>query len=263
MPRANMNEVMRFEMPLPPLEEQRRIVAVLDEAFEGLDLAHANAEVNLQDTRKLFQSIVRTLLMKADWKKVSLGSLCNVARGGSPRPIKQFITDDADGVNWIKIGDAEIGGRYINETKEKIRKEGIARSRFVKPGAFLLSNSMSFGRPYILRTSGCVHDGWLVLEPDYNRVDQGFLYFALGAESTFKQFDRLAAGATVKNLNIGLARSVKIPLPPISQQLEIVPALDEVSENLARVRGHAEATLTDIEELRQSLLQRAFAGELT
>ena len=187
--------------------------------------------------------------MSNKWPTIALRDLCSIARGGSPRPIKNFITDDPDGINWIKIGDTEKGGRYIDKTAEKIRPEGIARSRFVEAGSFLLSNSMSFGRPYILRTSGCIHDGWLVLEPDYERVDQDYLYHILGSQTVFDQFDRLAAGSTVRNLNIGLVEGVEIPLPPLEEQQRIVAVLDEAFEGLARARAHAEANLQNAREL--------------
>ena len=67
---------------------------------------------------------------------------------------------EPDGINWIKIGDTDKGGKYIYKTKEKIRPEGVAKSRMVHSGDFLLTNSMSFGRPYILKSDGCIHDGW-------------------------------------------------------------------------------------------------------
>ena len=76
--------------------------------------------------------------MSEGWKTVSLDEICDIARGGSPRPIKEFITDAADGVNWIKIGDATASNKYIYKTKQKIKREGIQRSRFVKAGDFLL-----------------------------------------------------------------------------------------------------------------------------
>ncbi len=86
-----------------------------------------------------------------------------IERGGSPRPIKSYLTDSKDGINWIKIGDTDKGGKYINSTVEKIIPEGMKKSRYVQKGDFLLSNSMSFGRPYILNIDGCIHDGWLAL----------------------------------------------------------------------------------------------------
>jgi len=108
---------------------------------------------------------------------------------------------------------------------------------------------MSFGRPYILKTSGCIHDGWLVLEPDYKRVHQDFLYHILGAPETFQQFDSLAAGSYVRNLNIGLVESVSIPLPPLEEQQRIAAVLDEAFEGLTRARSHAEANLQNAREL--------------
>ena len=83
------------------------------------------------------------------WEWERFGELADIERGGSPRPIKSFLTDDPDGLNWIKIGDTDKGGKYITSTSEKIRREGLTKTRMVYPGDFLLTNSMSFGRPYI------------------------------------------------------------------------------------------------------------------
>lgn len=91
-----------------------------------------------------------------------MGEFNNIARGGSSRPIKDFLIESRDGINWIKIGDTGKGEKYIYSTREKITKEGIKHSRFVNIDDFLLTNSMSFGRPYILKTDGCIHDGWLL-----------------------------------------------------------------------------------------------------
>ena len=102
-----------------------------------------------------------------------------VACGGSPRPIKNFVTNKPDGVNWIKISDASSSSKYIYETKEKIKPDGIKHLRLVNTGDFILSNSMSFGRPYIMRTSGCIHDGWLVLKDKSGLFNQDYLYYFL------------------------------------------------------------------------------------
>ena len=96
-------------------------------------------------------------------KYQKFGELATIVRGASPRPIKEFITEDTNGVNWIKIGDVTPGSKYITTTAERITEEGAKKSRFVKEGDFVLSNSMSFGRPYILQTRGCIHDGWLAI----------------------------------------------------------------------------------------------------
>jgi type I restriction enzyme M protein len=160
------------------------------------------------------------------WPLVPIGSLCLVERGASPRPIHDFITDSPDGVNWIKIGDAEVGSKYITHTKEKITPDGAAKSRRVKPGDFILSNSMSFGRPYIMETEGCIHDGWLLLRDTTDELDQDFLYSILGSKPVLAQFERSATGGVVNNLNSEIVRGVQIPLPPLAMQKEIVAEIE-------------------------------------
>jgi len=187
-----------------------------------------------------------------------LDEFYDIARGGSPRPIKKFITDSEDGVNWIKIGDATASSKYIYETKQKITKEGVKKSRVVKEGDFILSNSMSFGRPYIMKTEGCIHDGWLVLSPRDDRIDQDFLYYLLGSPLVFKQFDNLAAGSTVRNLNIGLVSSVKIPLMSVEEQKRIVAILDEAFAQIDQAKANAEQNLKNARELFDSTLNQMF-----
>jgi type I restriction enzyme, S subunit len=197
--------------------------------------------------------------LKAGWSETTIGAIARIARGGSPRPIQKYLTKNPDGINWIKIGDATKSGKYIFETEEKIIPAGVARSRLVTDGDFLLSNSMSFGRPYILKTTGCIHDGWLVLTPDLKRVYQDFLYHLLGAPQVYAQFDRLAAGSTVRNLNTSLVSTVRIPLPPLDEQKRIVAVLDEAFEGLSRARANAEANLADAQVLALNHLRNLFA----
>ena len=162
----------------------------------------------------------------SSYSLVSIGELCVVERGASPRPIRAFTTDSSDGVNWIKIGDAVIGSKYIRSTKERITEAGAAKSRRVKPGDFILSNSMSFGRPYIVAIDGCIHDGWLLLRITSDRIDQDFLYHILGSNLVSSQFARAATGGVVNNLNSAIVRRVTIPLPPLEVQQEIVAEIE-------------------------------------
>jgi type I restriction enzyme M protein len=164
--------------------------------------------------------------LNSDYELVTIGSIADIERGGSPRPIKDFITSDPDGINWIKIGDAQDGSRYITETKEKIKPEGVRNSRYVESGDFILSNSMSFGRPYILKLNGCIHDGWLRLKYDESKVTEDYFYYILSSTPVYEQFSRLATGGVVNNLNKDLVSSAKIPLPPIEVQQQIVDELE-------------------------------------
>ncbi|MBU4485725.1 MAG: restriction endonuclease subunit S, partial [Candidatus Delongbacteria bacterium] len=157
------------------------------------------------------------------WEVRKLGDVLKIERGGSPRPIEKYITNSPNGINWIKISDATASDKYIYETKEKITQEGLNKTRLVYEGDFILSNSMSFGRPYIMKTTGCIHDGWLVLrQPQKKIFETEFLYYLLSSPYLFQQFDLLAAGSTVRNLNIALASSVDVPIPPLAEQKRIV-----------------------------------------
>ena len=195
--------------------------------------------------------------MKDGWQTKKLGEICEIERGGSPRPIQKFITTDPKGVNWIKIGDATASGKYIYKTEEKIKPDGVKRSRMVYEGDFILSNSMSFGRPYIMKTRGCIHDGWLVLHQP--KVDPDYLYYVLSSDLVFSQFDRLAAGSTVRNLNIGLAKSVEIPYPPLPEQKRIVGILDEAFDGIATAKANAEKNLHNARALFESHLESVFS----
>lgn len=198
--------------------------------------------------------------MKAGWEIKTLAEICDIERGGSPRPIDSFLTKDADGINWIKIGDTKGVTKYITQTEEKIRPEGVKRSRMVYEGDFILSNSMSFGRPYIMKTTGCIHDGWLVLRQP--KISQDFLYHVLGSDMVFEQFDKLAAGSTVRNLNIGLVKTVKIPVPPLPEQQRIVSILDEAFEGIATAKANAEKNLQNARALFESHLNGIDAAKV-
>ncbi|MFR8172940.1 MAG: restriction endonuclease subunit S [Marvinbryantia sp.] len=162
------------------------------------------------------------------WEWIRLGTVCEVVRGGSPRPIKQFLTDSDEGINWIKISDSDKGGKYISSTKEKIIPEGISKSRIVHAGDFLLTNSMSFGRPYILKIDGCIHDGWLVLSGYEIAYYKDFLYHMISASFAYCQFCGVVSGAVVKNLNSDKVSYALFPLPPLAEQKRIVEKIESI-----------------------------------
>ncbi|MFT5756455.1 MAG: type I restriction enzyme S subunit [Alteromonadaceae bacterium] len=187
------------------------------------------------------------------WEWVSFGDICEIERGGSPRPIKSFITDDADGLNWIKIGDTDIGGKYITSTAEKIIKEGLKKTRVVYPGDFLLTNSMSFGRPYITKIQGCIHDGWLRICPP-NTLDKDYLYSLLSSPFIIRAFKKSASGAVVMNLNAEKVRAVTIAIPPINEQHRIVAKVDELMTLCDQLEQQTEQSLTAHQTLVEVLL---------
>ena len=196
------------------------------------------------------------------WEWERLGNISTIARGGSPRPIKAFLTNDAKGVNWIKIGDTEKDGKYIFSTKERIKPEGVSKSRFVKSGDFLLTNSMSFGRPYILKTEGCIHDGWLVIGDIELIFDQDYLYYALSAKYMYQTMAIMAGGSTVDNLNSDLVKSLMFPIPPINEQKYIARKVSDLLELVESIKSNEETIVGEISLIKSKILDLAIRGEL-
>lgn len=182
--------------------------------------------------------------MKNKWQYRKIGDVCVVERGSSPRPIDQFITEDGGGINWIKIGDT-TESMYITETAQKIKPEGMKKSRYVEPGDFLLSNSMSFGRPYILKIDGCIHDGWLVLKDKDEIFDKRFLYYYLSSKATYQKFKHMAVGGVVNNLNSEMVRKIDVPVPSKDEQMDTADLLDKIC-NIISLRKRELNCLDDL-----------------
>ena len=263
---VNQQDINKVEISFPKsLPEQQRIVAILDEAFAAIAKAKANAEQNLKNAKELFESYLQGVFEKKgnDWEEKKLGDVCIVERGSSPRPIENFVTNSIDGVNWIKIGDTKKVDKYIYSTKEKITKEGAEKSRYVKDGDFILSNSMSFGKPYIMKTDGYIHDGWFVFRlPTY--IDNDFFYYLLISPIVQKQIQSLGAGAIVKNISGDLVKRVDLFYPKsINAQKELVRQLDNLRLETKKLEKVFSNKIIDLNELKKSILQKAFAGELS
>lgn len=201
-----------------------------------------------------------------NWEWISLGTVLEIARGGSPRPIKAFLTEESNGVNWIKIGDTEKGGKYINQAREKIKPEGVSKSRLVHKGDFLLTNSMSFGRPYILNVDGCIHDGWLVLSDNFKAFDKDFLYYLLSSKFAYYQFCESVSGAVVKNLNSDKVAISRFAIPPINEQKRIankIESLVPLIEKYEKFENELYELNSNIKgQLKKSILQYAIEGKL-
>ena len=199
----------------------------------------------------------------AGWKWVRLNDIANIERGGSPRPIADFLTKNQDGVNWIKIGDTKKGDKYIESAKEKIIPEGVKYSRFVHAGDFLLTNSMSFGRPYILKINGCIHDGWLVFSNILSCISSEYLYYLLSSSFIYNAFTLSAAGSTVKNLNIDRVKEVFFPLPPLAEQKRIVEKIEVIFKQADIIEENRLVLKTAVRHTKSRVLDLAVRGKLT
>ena len=189
-----------------------------------------------------------------DWEQRTLGELVTIERGGSPRPIDKFITKDENGLNWIKIGDAPEQGNYITQTAEKIKPEGISKTREVQPGDLILSNSMSFGRPYIMAINGCIHDGWLAIRDTEKRFELKFLCILLGTDAMLNQYKAMAAGSTVNNLNKELVGGTTILYPNIYEQEKIGQYFSTLDHLITLHQRKCDET----KKLKKFMLQKMF-----
>lgn len=171
---------------------------------------------------------IRFKSFKDPWHFSRFGQLVEIERGGSPRPIQEFITEADNGLNWVKIGDAPKFGNKITKTEEKIKPEGLNKTREVHPGDLILSNSMSFGKPYIMGINGCIHDGWLLIRNNKDVFSLDFLCSLLGTPMMLNQYKALAAGSTVNNLNKQLVSGADILYPEKKEQIKIGIFLEKI-----------------------------------
>lgn len=283
----------KLKIPLPPKTIQTQIVNLMDNAYKikeekekraeellasidtylldvlGIILPQIKEETTFSlDSSEVFSGrldpfyykkefvALHKSLAQSHFEIMNLQQVCEVNRGGSPRPIHEYITTKQDGLNWIKIGDTKNIDKYIYQTKQKIKKEGLKHSRFVKEGDFILSNSMSFGKPYIMRTTGCIHDGWLLLRiKDYSLIEEEFLYTILNAKLIYMFFKQVTIGSVVENLNIDLVKKIKIPIPPLDIQNEIVKHFQELRMEVNKLKQEAKEVLANAKaEVEQIIL---------
>ena len=237
---------------LPCKDEQDKIAAFL----ECLNTRIENQRTLVVALKKYKRGVVSKVFSEIErgCSTIRLGDYVSIHRGGSPRPIDAYITDDTDGINWIKIGDTSADDLYITRTREKIVPSGAKKSRRVFQGDLILSNSMSFGRPYILQIDGCIHDGWLLIRDENNVFEKRFLCYYLGSDNVIAQYKRFAAGSCVNNLNSELVGNVEICCPPYRTQQKIANMLTILDSRI----DHASRTHVALLRIRTSLLQQLF-----
>ena len=262
----------------PTIKEQQRIA----NALSDVDSLINNLEKLIAKKKNIKQGAMQQLLtgkkrlpgfapakptykqtelgkIPTDWEFEVFGKLVSIYRGGSPRPIEAYITTNPSGINWIKIGDVEEGAKYITSTQERIIPEGKSKSREVHKGDFILSNSMSFGRPYILKVDGCIHDGWLTIQDYQDTFDTDFLYYMLSSEVVFNQYVSMAAGSSVQNLNKEKVAAVKLFYPPSkTEQSAIANVFSDMDTEIATL----ETKLAKYRKLKTGMMQQLLTGKI-
>ena len=215
-PGVNAQEYAEFSFLTPSYAEQRQIADLLHQ-LDNLITLHQRESYKYSLCHHDLSDVLECLLT-IYWEQRKFADVVQIERGGSPRPIDDYITDSQNGLNWVKIGDAPEQGHYITKTAEKIRPEGLSKTREVHPGDLILSNSMSFGKPYIMGIDGCIHDGWLLIRDTNSAFDLTFLCHLLGTPQMLDQYRSLAAGSTVNNLNKELVGNTIVSVPKIDEQ---------------------------------------------
>ena len=247
----------------PSFSEQQRIASALSDA----DALVAELDALIEKKRAIMAGTMQEFFIgkrrlqgfDEPWVDVVFGDKIKIYRGGSPRPIESYLTNNPNGLNWIKIGDARPGDKYITKTSEKIIPEGLGATRAVYSGDFLLSNSMSFGRPYILKIDGCIHDGWLSITEYQETFDRDFLYYLLGSDAILQKFKTLAAGSGVQNLNKKLVADMELQIPSsLAEQHAIATILSDMDAEIAEL----EAKRDKYKEVRQGMMQQLLTGKI-
>ncbi|SDG01734.1 restriction endonuclease subunit S [Chitinophaga filiformis] len=262
-PFLSLSQIGKLKIPLPAIPEQAAIATALSD----MDALITQTEKLIEKKKAIKKGMMQRLLspydaegkMKIGWEILQLGEVIKISRGGSPRPIQNYLTADPSGINWIKIGDTSIKEKFITSAQEKIITEGIYQSRQVFVGDFLLSNSMSFGRPYILKIEGCIHDGWLVLQEYQNTFDSDYLYYLLSSNFVLNQYRSLAAGSSVLNLNKEIVGNVKLFKPrSFQEQTSIAKTLNSIEHEMSHLNARHEKLLF----LKQSMMQTLLTGKI-
>lgn len=273
----NKEKVADLKLQLPPLNEQKRIA----ETLSDIDSLICGIEEEIEKKKNIKTGAMQELLtgkrrlpgfaksdktkmtelgeIPEDWEVINFGEKVQILRGGSPRPIEAYLTKNANGINWIKIGDVKPNDKYIRQTEEKIIPEGKKRSREVKKGDFILSNSMSFGRSYILDIDGCIHDGWLTIQNYSETFDKDFLYYLLGSEEVFSQYITMVAGSSVQNLNKEKVAGLQLKLPSCKEeQIAIARILSDMDEEIQEL----EKKLAKYQKIKNGMMQQLLTGKI-
>lgn len=252
IPHIYFKDYKNEEFNCESIEKQQQIITALENAEKIIALR----KQQLQQLDELVKA--RFIEMFGDintndkgWDSQPLGELCTVVRGGSPRPIENYLGGD---VPWIKIGDATKGDNvYLHSTKEHIIQDGVKKSRIVKSGSLIFANcGVSLGFARIITFDGCIHDGWLAMEDIDERLDKAFLLRALNQMTD--HFRKIAPAGTQPNLNTAIMKAYLQIIPPIELQKEYVAFVEQVDKSKFVVQK----ALDEAQTLFDSLMQEYF-----
>lgn len=265
VPSLVKSELLGISLPVAPLPEQQRIVTLLDEAFDGIATAKAHAQKNLQNARAIFDSHLQSVFDEAAeiGEPVMLADLATDITDGDHMPPPKAL----QGVPFITIGNIAKDTRTIDfsDTFMVSRDyfDGLKANKKPQLGDVLYTVTGSFGVPVLIneRREFCFqrHIGLVRPKPG---VSSKWLYYLLMSPQVFKQANDGATGTAQKTVSLKVLRGYKVPRVPLAMQLTTVAKLDSLSEETQRLESIYQQKLTALDELKKSLLHRAFNGQL-
>jgi len=257
-------EILNAKIPLPPLQEQEKIVALLDEVFSSIDKAKENAELNLQNAKELFESYLQKVFEEKGegWEEKRLKEVCHKITDGTDQTPKYFdegvIFLSSKNVTSGKIDWTNI--RYIDEKQHVEMHKRIAP----KLGDILLAKNGTTGVAAMVDRN-VVFDIYVSLAHIrvLDKVDASFMLYFINSPVAKEQFNKRLKGSGVPNLHLNEIREVIISFPKSREkQQKIVKKLDTLQEQTKKLEAIYTQKLQDLEELKKSILQKAFNGEL-
>jgi type I restriction enzyme S subunit len=263
----NASKLGALQIPLPPVSEQQRIVAILDEAFARLATATANAEKNFKNARELFESALNSIFTKGRWRESPLQSLCDAFDDGDWIETKD---QSPSGIRLVQTGN--IGEGHFKDRGEKARFISEATFKSLRcteifEGDCLISRLPDpVGRACLLPVSKLrmitAVDCTIVRFKKEAVVPEFFVYYSQ-SRAYAAAIERQTKGATRQRISRKNLGDVPLPVPALSEQKKVVEKLAGLEDEVDRLASWYERRLSQIQELEQSILQKAFSGELT
>jgi type I restriction enzyme, S subunit len=260
----DLNAYKEIDVPIPPLPEQRRIVAILDDVFERVATAKANAEKNLANAKEVFESYLEEVFSNPKWPIIQIDSVCasiidcvnkTAPSVDEPTPFKMIRTTN--------VRNGEVNLSEVRYVSEKVFNQWTRR-QLPQKGDVILTREAPLGEVGMLSSDDQVFLGQrLVLyRADPNKVNNYFLLHAFQTRAMKRQMGALASGSTVQHMRVPDSKKLKLPVPPLTEQNRVMANLSSIRSNSKQLEAVYRQKLSALEELKKSVLRSAFRGEL-
>ncbi|MBK9716796.1 MAG: restriction endonuclease subunit S [Saprospiraceae bacterium] len=263
VPNLNVNSVREFPVPIPSLPEQQRIVAILDEAFAAIAKAKSNAEQNLTNAKELFESYLQGVFENKGegWKEKTLEQVSKIFGRGKSRHRPRNYEKLYGGIYpFIQTGDIRNCNHYITEYSQTYSELGLAQSKLWPSGTICITIAANIAETGVLTFDACFPDSVIGLVVNEKIADRDFIEYLL--QSFKARIQALGKGSAQANINMGTFENELFPFPPVNEQHTIVQKLDALAVETKKLEANYIQKINDLEELKKSVLQKAFSGEL-